>query len=360
MWHDPAVQLHRLREAMDAAGLDGALITRPQHIFWLTGVAPAGPALLAAGRTTVCVLPGAQADLPLPPGVDRLAYRDYDIQDPPDVGVEFTAAARAAAERALHGGSRVGVEADHLPFRLVGLAPEAVDLGPLLARLRLVKTPDEVAAIRHAQAVVDAALAAVAGSVRPGVSELELWAAAVAAAGAAHGAPVALEGCLGGGARTDNPDCQPTLACLHCGDHVLVDLYPCVGGYYGDATRIYATAPLSRRQREVHSILAEALAAAEALLRPGILAAEVDRAARRVVAEAGHGDRFPHHTGHGYGLFQQERPLLVPGDATQLRAGMVITLEPGIYIPGWGGMRLEGAYLITPTGADRIDAAPFL
>jgi Xaa-Pro aminopeptidase len=167
-----------------------------------------------------------------------------------------------------------------------------------------------------------------------------------------------LEGDLGGGVRASNPDAKPTLERLALGDALMVDIYSGVGGYFADTTRNFVVGEPSGEQKAIHAILEEALAAGEGALRPGMRACDVDAVVRGVIGEAGYASSFPHHSGHAYGLFQQERPFLIPAEIMPLEAGMIVTLEPGIYIEGWGGMRLEGNYLITDSGFRRLDRYP--
>ena len=142
------------------------------------------------------------------------------------------------------------------------------------------------------------------------------------------------------------------------GDSVFVDIYSCQHGYYADTTRVFFTGEPTSKQRQIYRILIEAIAAGEAELRPGVRACDVDAAVRGVIKTAGYGENFPHHSGHAYGLFQQERPYLIPAERMILETGMILTLEPGIYLPGWGGMRIEGNYLIEPKGSRRLDQYP--
>ena len=199
---------------------------------------------------------------------------------------------------------------------------------------------------------------AVQQAVRPGINELDVWSVVYQTMCENAGGPISLEADVGAGLRASNPDVKPGHDRLAAGDSILVDVYSATHGYYADTTRNFVLGRPTRRQREIHAILEEALAAGGQQLAPGVRASDVDAAVRGVVEQAGYGQNFPHHAGHSYGVFQQERPYLIPADTLPLEPGMILTIEPGIYIEGWGGMRLEGNYVITENGAQRLDRFP--
>jgi Xaa-Pro aminopeptidase len=139
---------------------------------------------------------------------------------------------------------------------------------------------------------------------------------------------------------------------------LLVDWGALNQGYASDLTRVIALGPPSEKLREVHRIVHEAQAAAFAAVRSGVPRADIDRAARDVIRGHGYGDCFSHALGHGIGRQVHEVPRLAEGQTELLEAGMVITLEPGIYLPGWGGVRLEDDILVTDHGAERLSSLP--
>jgi Xaa-Pro aminopeptidase len=146
---------------------------------------------------------------------------------------------------------------------------------------------------------------------------------------------------------------------LEPGDLVLVDLYPVLDGYAADCTRTFVVGKPNPLQRKRHAALEAALAAAESRLRPGTDVSAIDDAVRATLRAAGGYDAtMTHHSGHGVGLLAWEDPWIGPGAPGALAEGMAIAIEPGLYVPGWGGMRLEGNYLITATGFDRLDRFP--
>jgi Xaa-Pro aminopeptidase/Xaa-Pro dipeptidase len=144
---------------------------------------------------------------------------------------------------------------------------------------------------------------------------------------------------------------------LASGDLVLLDFGAAFEGYRADTTRVAAVGQPNARQREIHGLVLAAHDAAIAAVRPGATTGEVDSAARGVIEAAGLGDRFFHRTGHGLGLETHEDPSLDPGSQTKLEVGMVFTVEPGIYIPGWGGVRIEDDVVVEEDGCRLLTKA---
>jgi Xaa-Pro dipeptidase len=194
---------------------------------------------------------------------------------------------------------------------------------------------------------------------RPGISELEVFEAIYTSLLDSLGAPFRLDCDIGFGANTSSAEHQPTSKKLQPGENVLIDLYPNLGGYVADYTRNFVLGSASAEQLRQHAVLEQALQAVEQLLRPGVPASEVDRAARLSIEQAGYGEFiYQHHTGHGFGLTTPEPPWIIPANHAPLQPGMLIAIEPAIYHPAQAGMRLEGDYLITETGFERLDGFP--
>jgi Xaa-Pro dipeptidase len=139
---------------------------------------------------------------------------------------------------------------------------------------------------------------------------------------------------------------------------VTIDGFLRVEGYYSDITRTYAVGEIDEELQRIYSVVEQANAAARDLIRPGIEAQEVDRAARRVIEKAGYGEYFIHRTGHGLGLEIHEPPYIVEGNDLALQPGMTFTVEPGIYIPGRMGVRIEDNVLVTEGGCETLTSLP--
>jgi Xaa-Pro dipeptidase len=260
------------------------------------------------------------------------------------------------------GAKRWGIEAADVPAGVpLGLRearPELrwIDLSALVRRLRRAKDPDELALIRRSVAAGEAGHAAALEGIEPGMTELEAYSLVVGAATAAAGEQVPVYGDFVSGPRCETErGGPPSSRVIERGDLFLLDYSVVVGGYRGDFTNTFAVGRHpTPAQRGLFDACLEALAAGESTLRPGTSGRAVDRALKAALAARGLDHAFPTHSGHGLGLSHPEPPYLVAESDETLAAGDVVALEPGLYIPGVGGMRFEHNYLITPGGFERL------
>ena len=241
----------------------------------------------------------------------------------------------------------------HVPNALV------VDAAPVMDALRLFKDEAEVALMREAIRITEQALRAVVEEVRPGMTERTVANRLAIALLEAGGGPVPFEPIVLSGPNAAQPHGVPGDRELRAGEVLLIDFGTSRSGYVSDITRTFQIAePPSPRTQEIYEVVRAANEAGRAAAGPGVPCQEVDRAARRVIEEAGFGEYFVHRTGHGIGLDAHERPYIVEGDETPLEPGMTFTVEPGIYIPGEIGVRIEDDMLITPQGAESLTTFP--
>ena len=259
-------------------------------------------------------------------------------------------------------GSRIGIELGSVPSGVVeGLRaarPDAqiLDLTPIIRPLKRSKDADEIAALRRAIHAGEAAHAALLADVRPGMTELDAYLLAQNAAVGYLGEPAILYGDFASGPRTEvEKGGSPSSRVIAEGDLLLADFSVIRGGYRGDFTNTFAVGggPTPEQVRLFDACLA-AMKAGELLLRAGTPARAVDAAVRGHFASLGLDRHFPHHTGHGIGLGHPEPPYLVPESDDVLVAGDVVTIEPGLYVEGVGGMRIERNYLVTSDGFETL------
>jgi Xaa-Pro aminopeptidase len=275
------------------------------------------------------------------------------------------------------GGKAVGVEADHATFGLLesvkGSAPKGADFKPVRGRLeamRAVKDPSEVENIRAAVRVAERAFVMFKAMLREADTEKDLVDAMEGYVRRAGGTRTSFQPIVAFGERGALPHAPPGIKQLVESSKLLVDWGAELNGYRSDLTRTlrspFAVAP-SRRNKmervgysleELHDIVLRAQDAALATIRDGVPAAEVDAAARQVISDAGYGEYFTHGLGHGIGLDTHEAPRVRRNSADVLASGMIITIEPGIYIPGWGGVRVEDDVLVTRDGANLLSTLP--
>jgi len=224
---------------------------------------------------------------------------------------------------------------------------------------RACKDRDEIALIRRAASIADDAFATLRAELQPGISERE-------AALELHHLMVrggadrcSFETIIAAGPNGAKPHAQPGPRELAEGDLVVVDWGARVEGYCSDCTRTIAIGAPDERRREVWRAVWEAQQAALALAGPGVACRAVDAAARELLAERDLAEHFGHGVGHGVGLEVHEKPTLSASSEDELRPGMVVTIEPGVYIEGWGGVRLEELILITEAGSEALTHAGY-
>lgn len=347
-------RLHRLREAMDERGVDCLFLAAGPDLRYLTGYAGEPlerPTVLVVplDGPAVLVVPALEAP-GVPPGpVEVRAWRDGE--DP--LGLIVSAARRPTV---------AGIGDDARAVLLLELFAQLtettfVPASPVTARLRERKGPDELAALRTAAAAVDAAVRRLAADV-PVLGRSERAVARDAAELLVEcGHDRALFTIVGSGPNGASPHHIPGDRVVGPGDAVVVDFGGERDGYCSDLTRTFVAGEPSGELVAVHAVVAAAQEAARRAVAPGVAAGEVDGAARAVVAAAGYGDRFIHRTGHGIGLAVHEEPYLVAGSERRLEEGMVFSLEPGIYLPGAFGVRIEDIVAVTPTGCELLTTA---
>jgi Xaa-Pro aminopeptidase len=353
--------VERLRAALAAQGLTTALLSHPETLAHLAAFDPSVEEWPVANPFVTW-----PALLLLAPGGDRLliadfhaphaagspfpveTYRSYDYQEAPDPRGELIAALHDLVE----GAGRLAVEADTLPMvvadavRAEGI--ELVDVDDLVVSARRIKLPDEIEAIRRASHLADVVQQAVKDRAEPGVSEAEVAADAQLAMAREAGRRVPAILTVTTGPETATGGFEATDRVIAPGDLVLCDTSPWIGGVWSDTANAVCAGPPDAVTRQRFDAVRAALHAGIELCRPGAVARDVDRALRERLAE--HGPTYAHHSGHGIGAAWSEEPRITPYCEMRLEAGMVLALEPAIYVPGWGGIRLEHVFVVRDGG----------
>lgn len=355
-------QRRRAARLLHEQGLERALFASPASVTWLTGFAPPspyGPSPFAGGPPLVWYEQGSFTLLVID-GHQEYAeagscavesYTSYTVDTP------ITSAANLAASFAKITGrasGRVGIELQALPaFLLLNLQERAIarPIDGLLTPLRMIKTDEELARIRAAFALVATGHAVARQVVAPGRREIDIWTAVESAVQQAAGRrlPMGLDCSVG--YREQNIGALPVDLEIRPGDSFILDLSMIYDGYWADSCATYYGGQPDERQIAMHKTVAAALEMAIGMVRPGAIPAEIDQQLRAFIAQAGY-PVYPHHSGHGIGVTPHEEPRIVPYCRTPLEAGMVIMLEPGIYLPGQTAVRLEDAVLVTAGGAE--------
>jgi Xaa-Pro aminopeptidase len=290
-------------------------------------------------------------------------YRTQAAQQAPDleVAIERACGRYLAGRAAASGARRVGFESHVVTVdaydALVAASAEAgtaelVRAALTVEALREIKDAGEVALLRLACEAADAALTDLiaGGGLRPGRTELEVG-RELEALMLDHGADgVSFETIVASGANSAIPHHRPTAAVLAAGDFVKVDFGALVGGYHSDMTRTFVLGKAADWQLEIYELVSDAQRAGRVALEAGASLADVDAAAREVIVDAGHGAHFGHGLGHGVGLQIHEAPGINATAVGTLRAGSVVTVEPGVYLPDRGGVRIEDTLVVADTG----------
>jgi Xaa-Pro aminopeptidase len=216
----------------------------------------------------------------------------------------------------------------------------------------MIKSAEELARIRRSVLTNSKAFAETTSRIRPGHTEIEVAAELEFQMRRFGGEKAAFESIVATGERSALPHARPTGRAIAKGALLLIDMGTCQDGYMSDMTRVLSLGRPSPRLRKMYKAVAEAQLAAIDAVRPGVTAGDVDRKARRVLESHGLGKTFVHSTGHGLGLEIHEPPRIGRKDPTRLEAGMAITIEPGAYIEGFGGIRIEDTVVVTPSGCE--------
>lgn len=354
----------RLSDLLSKLNLDALALNPGPSLIYLTGLhfhiseRPV-TVFFTSSQPPVIVLPELETlklkGLAFP--IHPFAYSE----DPAGWNEVFLQAVQAAGlQEAL-----IGVEPTrfrYLELRLLETAAPRSSLTSaeeVLAELRLAKDEGEIYAMRRAVEIAQRALFATLPIITVGLTERQIAAELtvqllrLGSEGEFPFTPI-----VSGGPNSANPHATPSNRPLQRGDLLVIDWGAAYQGYVADLTRTFAIGPVEDEFRNIAGVVERANEAGRAACRPGIPASEVDRAARHVIDEADYGQYFTHRTGHGLGLEGHEPPYLRAGNPQILRPGMTFTVEPGIYLPGRGGVRIEDNMVITEDGAESLSDLP--
>lgn len=365
-----SIRLEKLNASLRTSGLDAVALNPGPTLTYLTGMhfhLMERPVVLLVtqGQPPAIVLPELEMlkvdQMPYP--VQAFSYGE----NPSEWDAAFRKAAQALGLDTLTGtsGKRIGVEPRQmrlLEFRYVKSgAPEAdyPDASDVLGSLRLKKEKEEIEAMRRAVQVAQNALEATLPMIKIGMTEKELAAELVTQL-LKHGSEPELpfSPIVSGGPNSANPHASPSERRLQAGDLLVIDWGATIDGYISDLTRTFAVGDVDTEYEMIHKIVQEANAAGRAAGKPGIPCADVDKAARAVIEGGGYGQYFTHRTGHGIGMEGHEEPYIRGDNMQTLEPGMAYTVEPGIYLPGRNGVRVEDNVVVMETGSESLSDMP--
>ena len=342
----------RIIPLFDELGVDAFLLTDPNNMRYISGFA--GEGTVYVSRKTRAVITDSR-------------YTEAAGNESPFTVIEFNREKLPAvwlSELAEADGARViGYEDLHLTVaefenlkEKMSAVSEWKATGDKVSSLRMVKTAEEIAFLARAEEIGDLAFADMLGILKPGMTELEV-AAELEYRMKKHGSEgISFDTIIASGANSSMPHAVPSTKKLETGDFVTMDFGAMVSGYHSDMTRTVVLGKADEKQKEIYDIVLRAQLAALDAIRPGAIGKDVDEVARGLIREAGYGEYFGHGLGHGVGLEIHEKPRYV--DEITLEEGMVITDEPGIYLPGFGGVRIEDMVVVTADGCRNLTSSP--
>ena len=350
-----APRLDRLRARLEGAGVDALVVSNLANVRYLTGftgsagllaVTPAGALLTTDGRYRT-------------QSAEQVVRAGTSVE----LSVGALAAQRDAVRSFVGARSRVGLEADHVCWsdsrRWGELLGEVHPTSGVVEALREVKDDGEIDRMGRAAAIADAALHETLPLLSDGLTEEEFALALDTAMRGGGAEASAFETIVASGPNSAKPHHRPTGRAIGHGEPVVVDFGALFEGYRSDMTRTFVVGgePTGELAR-VFEVVREAQARGVAAVAPGVECCDVDDVCRTVISAAGWADRFEHGTGHGVGLDIHEAPAVSALGAATLARAMVVTVEPGVYLPGTGGVRIEDTLVVTETGSQALTNFP--
>jgi Xaa-Pro aminopeptidase len=353
---DTAGRVDRLRARFDEAECDALLVTHLPNIRYLTGFSGSAAIVLVLPDDVVFVTDGRYGA----EAADQLGAAGVDAT----IEVSSTEQLKIL-QRAASGIARLGVEAAHVSWATQRAyttdgfpGVELVATEGTVEGLRRVKDDGEVARIEAAAAIADEALARIRSTLADGITEKDFQLELDHTMRVLGAADVSFETIVGSGPNGARPHARPTARRIEDGDLVVLDFGALLDGYHSDISRTVMVGEPSPTQARMLEVVAASQAAGVEAVGPGVEAAAVDRVCREVIAEAGWAEAFVHGTGHGVGLDIHEDPRVAGTSKAVLEVGHVVTVEPGVYLPDHGGVRIEDTLLVTSTGRRRLTNAP--
>ncbi len=341
-------RLENIRQSLRAAEATALLVTTPANVRYVSGFGSPDDAVVLITEDAAVLLTDGR----------------YTAQAAEQSRLPFeivTGLHEAAAERAA--GTKLAVEADSLTvaqYRKLAakLGYEPVALEAVFAKARMVKSEDELAKLREAARIADLAFEAAVAMMRPGVREVEVALELERSMRLAGAEGSAFEIIVASGVRGAMPHGAASQKELAVGELVTLDFGAVVDGYHSDMTRTVAIGEVGAEERRLFDAVLEAQTAALAAVGPGKTGKELDAVARDILAGHGLAEQFSHSLGHGTGLVIHEGPRLSNRSDDVLVPGMVVTVEPGVYFPGFTGLRIEDLAVVTETGRKVLSKSP--
>lgn len=349
---DTAHHLGRLRAAVSDQGADGAIVTSLTNIRWLSGFTGSNAVLHLTTDAATLITDGRYAEQA--PQQLAAAGLDVDVRVTPDALEVLTDLAATG---------RLAVEADDLSWAgherwRAALGADLTPLATPMVELRARKDAGELDRIRHAAAIADAALADVVPMLADEPTEREIALELEVGMRRRGATSSAYETIVAAGPNAALPHARPTDRTIRAGDLVIIDVGALYDGYRSDMTRTFVVGEPTAEQERLLEVVREAQRLGVEVVRDGVAAVDIDRTCRGYITGAGLGPQFSHGTGHGVGLDIHELPAVNARATATVHDTMVVTVEPGVYLPGEGGVRWEDLLIVGSEGAEAVTHSP--
>ena len=344
------MRLKQIRNEMKQRELDGALFYKPENRYYVSG--------FTGSTGYALVLPEEQLF------ITDFRYITQSTDQCKGFKIEEISAGRGIADVLNeYGVKRLGYEDDFMTVEAFNALDEKfqgelVPMKRLIEPIRQIKSDEEADLMRKAQSIADETFAHLLTFIRPGMSEREVYLELVSDLRRRGAEGESFPAIVASGERGSLPHAAPTEKIIEEGDLLTLDFGCIYKGYCSDMTRTICVGKANEQQKEIYHTVLRAQEAALEAIKPGAICKDIDKIARDIIAEAGYGEYFGHGLGHAVGLEVHENPRLNTIDESVLKAGMVVTDEPGIYIPGFGGVRIEDIVLVTEEGKEVLSSSP--
>lgn len=354
-----SIRIGQLEQSMNEKGLDSLLVTDPKHVYYLTGFA-SNPherflgLLLVRGEEPLLIVPALDAEAAADASSVQKIVTHSDTDNP-------YLLLQQQFKRSI---GTLGIEKDQLTVARYEELMESVpakqyaDIGPLLRSMRVNKSPEEIKRMKHAMELIEEVLRQGLKSVKVGVTEIEIVAELEYLMKKLGAQGPSFDTMVLSGPKTALPHGTPGDRKIQHGDLLMFDMGVYADGYASDITRTFAVGEISPEQKNIYNAVLEANLQGIQAIKPGVTLASVDQAARATIEEAGYGPYFLHRLGHGLGMDLHEYPSVHGNNTDLVQPGMVFTVEPGIYVAGLGGVRIEDDIFVTESGVEVLTSYP--
>ncbi|MGN7358538.1 M24 family metallopeptidase [Paenibacillus sp. SAF-054] len=352
-------RMKQLEQSMNDKGLDSLLVTDPKHVYYLTGFA-SDPherflgLLLVQGEEPLLIVPALDAEAASAASSVKNILTHSDTDNP-----------YLLLQEQFKGSiGTLGIEKEQLTVaRYEELsasvsAKQYADIGPLLRSMRVNKSPEEIKRMKHAMELIEEVLRQGLKSVKVGVTEIEIVAELEYLMKKLGAQGPSFDTMVLSGPKTALPHGTPGDRKIQHGDLLMFDMGVYADGYASDITRTFAVGDISPELKSIYNAVLEANLAGIQAIQPGVTLASVDQAARAAIDKAGYGPYFLHRLGHGLGMDVHEYPSVHGNNTDLVQPGMVFTVEPGVYVAGLGGVRIEDDIFVTENGVEVLTSYP--